>query len=198
MDTNHQNPLNQILFGPPGTGKTYHTITESVKIIDREYFLKYESDRNKLQDRFNDLLIKDWEKTEGQISFCTFHQSFSYEDFVEGIKPLKPEKDDKSVKYDVVNGIFKKICRLADASNNAQLLAKENLVSLTQEEYNKAIFYKVSLGDSTKEEDKEIYEYLIKSNRLLSKGLDPSINYTFNTHLIEKLNKAVECEITND
>ena len=46
--------------------------------------------------------------------------------------------------------------------------------------------------------DKEIYEYLIKSNRLLSKGLDPSINYTFNTHLIEKLNKAVECEITND
>jgi hypothetical protein len=46
--------------------------------------------------------------------------------------------------------------------------------------------------------DKEIYEYLIKSNRLLSKGLDPSINYAFNTHLIEKLNKAVECEITND
>jgi len=46
--------------------------------------------------------------------------------------------------------------------------------------------------------DKEIYEYLIKSNRLLSKGLDPSINYAFNTHLIEKLNKAVECEIIND
>ena len=46
--------------------------------------------------------------------------------------------------------------------------------------------------------DKEIYEYLIRSNRLLSKGLDPSINYSFNTHLVEKLNKAVECEITNE
>ncbi|MBK6699280.1 MAG: hypothetical protein IPG55_05155 [Saprospiraceae bacterium] len=70
MDTNHQDPLNQILFGPPGTGKTYHTITESVKIVDPEYFKQYSANRNKLQERFNDLLIKDWEKIEGQISFA--------------------------------------------------------------------------------------------------------------------------------
>lgn len=177
METNHQNPLNQILFGPPGTGKTYHTITESVKIVDPEYFKLHSANRNKLQSRFNDLLIKDWEKTEGQISFCTFHQSFSYEDFVEGIKPLKPEKGDTSIKYDIVDGIFKKICRLADASNNAQKLAKENLVSLTQEEFNKAVFYKVSLGDSTKEEDKEIYDYCI-SNNLISIGFGESIDFT--------------------
>lgn len=177
MDTNHQNPLNQILFGPPGTGKTYHTITESVKIVDPEYFKQYAANRNKLQERFNDLLIKDWEKPEGQISFCTFHQSFSYEDFVEGIKPLKPEKGDTSIKYDIINGIFKKICRLADASNNAQQLAKENLVSLTQEEFNKAVFYKISLGDSTKEEDKEIYDYCI-SNNLISIGFGESTDFT--------------------
>lgn len=177
MDTNHQNPLNQILFGPPGTGKTYHTITEAVKIVDPVYFKQYAANRNKLQDRFNDLLIKDWEKTEGQISFCTFHQSFSYEDFVEGIKPLKPEKGDTSIKYDVINGIFKKICRLADASNNAQQLAKENLVSLTQEEFNKAVFYKISLGDSTKDEDKAIYDYCI-SNSVISVGFASHIDFT--------------------
>ena len=177
MDTNHQNPLNQILFGPPGTGKTYHTITESVKIVDPEYFKQYAANRNKIQERFNDLLIKDWEKPEGQISFCTFHQSFSYEDFVEGIKPLKPEKGDTSIKYDIVNGIFKKICRLADASNNAQQLAKENLVSLTQEEFNKAVFYKISLGDSTKEEDKEIYDYCI-NNGVIAIGFGESIDFT--------------------
>lgn len=177
MDTNHQNPLNQILFGPPGTGKTYHTITESVKIVDPEYFKQHAANRNKLQDRFNELLIKDWEKTEGQISFCTFHQSFSYEDFVEGIKPLKPEKGDASIKYDIIDGIFKRICRLADASNNAQQLAKENLVSLTQEEFKKAIFYKISLGDSTKEEDRAIYEYCINNN-LIAIGFGENIDFT--------------------
>lgn len=177
MDTNNQNPLNQILFGPPGTGKTYHTITESVKIVDPEYFKQNFANRNKLQDRFNELLIKDWEKTEGQISFCTFHQSFSYEDFVEGIKPLKPEKGDTSIKYDVINGIFKKICRLADASNNAQDLVNENLVSFTEDEFKKAIFYKISLGDSTKEEDKAIYEYCINNN-LIAIGFGDNIDFT--------------------
>jgi 5-methylcytosine-specific restriction endonuclease McrBC GTP-binding regulatory subunit McrB len=122
-------------------------------------------------------LIKEGQITEGLISFCTFHQSFSYEDFVEGIKPLKPEKGDTSIKYDVINGIFKKICRQADASNNAHQLAKENLVSLTQEEFSKAIFYKISLGDSTKEEDREIYDYCI-SNNLISIGFGESINFS--------------------
>jgi hypothetical protein len=191
MDTNHQSPLNLILFGPPGTGKTYHTITESVKIIDPEYFKVNNSNRDKLQDRFNDLLIKDWEKPEGQISFCTFHQSFNYEDFVEGIKPLKPEKGDTSIKYDIINGIFKKICRLADASNNAQLLVKENMVSLTQAEFNKAIFYKLSLGDSTKDEDKEIYEYCV-SNNTISIGFGASIDFTGKNE--EQVNQIVESE----
>jgi hypothetical protein len=169
--------LNTILFGPPGTGKTYHTITESVKIVDPEYFIQNATNHNKLQERFNNLLIKNWNDHKGQISFCTFHQSFSYEDFVEGIKPLKPDKGDTSIKYDIVNGIFKEICRLADASNNAQQLAKENLVSLTQEEFNKAVFYKISLGDSTKEEDKEIYDYCI-SNNLISIGFGEDTDFT--------------------
>ena len=181
--------LNLILFGPPGTGKTYHTITESVKIVDKEFFDQNVASREKLQSRFNELLIKDWEKTEGQISFCTFHQSFSYEDFVEGIKPLKPEKGDTSIKYDIINGIFKKICRLADASNNAQQLAKENMVSLSQTEFNKAVFYKISLGDSTKDEDKEIYDFCI-SNNTISIGFGPGIDFSGKNE--EQVNLAVE------
>lgn len=169
--------LNQILFGPPGTGKTYHTVTEAVKIADNKYFSENISNRENLQSRFNELLINDWTKPEGQICFCTFHQSFSYEDFVEGIKPLKPEKGDAFIKYDVVEGIFKKICRHADASNNAQQVAKDNLVSLTLEEFNKAVFYKISLGDSTKEEDKEIYDYCI-SNNVIAIGFVDSIDFS--------------------
>lgn len=174
---NNQVQLNQILFGPPGTGKTYHTITESIKIVDNNFYEQNSSNRNNLQQRFNKLLIKDWEKTDGQICFCTFHQSFSYEDFVEGIKPLKPEKGDTSIKYAVISGIFKNICRLADANNNAQKLSKENLISLTQEEFNKAIFYKISLGDTTKEEEKTIYEYCI-SNNVISIGFANQIDFT--------------------
>ena len=177
MDANNNNSLNLILYGPPGTGKTYNTINESVKIIDLEYYEQNSANRDKLQKRFNELLIKDWDKPEGQVSFCTFHQSFSYEDFVEGIKPLKPEKGDSSIKYDIINGIFKKICRLADASNNALKIVKENLVSLTETEFNKAVFYKLSLGDSTKDEDKEIYDYCI-TNSVISIGFGSNTDFT--------------------
>lgn len=177
MTMKSSNSLNMILFGPPGTGKTYHTVSEAVSIVDPDYYTSHSLHREKLQERFNQLLIKDWEKTDGQISFCTFHQSFSYEDFVEGIKPLKPEKDDKSIKYDIIDGIFKRICRLADASNNAQQLVQENLVSFTEEEFNKAIFYKISLGDTTKEEDKAIYDYCI-NNGVIAIGFAESIDFT--------------------
>lgn len=175
--TNTTSSINQILFGPPGTGKTYHTITEALKIVSPEYYSLHKSDRIKLQDHFNELLIKDWTKTEGQIAFCTFHQSFSYEDFVEGIKPLAPEQNDKHLRYDIVPGIFKSICRLAEAVNNAQTLAKERLVSLTQSEFDSATFYKISLGDSTKAEDAEIYEHCVNNN-CISVGFGEGIDFS--------------------
>jgi hypothetical protein len=70
-------PLNQILYGPPGTGKTYLTIDESVKIIDGEASSEHETNKK----RFNIL------REEGQIEFVTFHQNYSYEDFMVGIRP---------------------------------------------------------------------------------------------------------------
>jgi hypothetical protein len=78
---NHQ-PLNQILFGPPGTGKTYNTINKALEIIEAktEAELNLE-DRSRLKRRYDEYVAS------GQIVFTTFHQSMSYEDFIEGIKP---------------------------------------------------------------------------------------------------------------
>jgi 5-methylcytosine-specific restriction protein B len=106
---------NQILFGPPGTGKTYNTINEALKIVDPEYYADNKENRGKLTERYRELLISDWNSTSGQIAFCTFHQSFSYEDFVEGIKPCLSVEDSSLLRYEVESGIFKKICDLADS-----------------------------------------------------------------------------------
>ena len=106
--------LNQILFGPPGTGKTYNTINKAVAIVDnlKESALKvYYEERSDLKERFDELLIDDWENPNGQIGFVTFHQSMSYEDFIEGIKPGL--NDEQNVIYDIEPGVFKMLASIA-------------------------------------------------------------------------------------
>lgn len=167
--------LNQILFGPPGTGKTYHTVNEAIKIVDPEYYNQHQNNRDKLKERFRDLLIKDWKNPKGQIAFCTFHQSFSYEDFVEGIKPVAPEDKDTYLKYDIEDGIFKRICQLARDTQKSVEIKKDRLISWTDEEFRKASFYKISLGDINYAAEDEVYDYCIKNNRIavgFSNGVD--------------------------
>jgi 5-methylcytosine-specific restriction protein B len=94
--------LNQILFGPPGTGKTYNTINKSVAIANPDFDLN--QPRTEIKKEF-DRLIK-----EGIIVFTTFHQSMSYEDFIEGIKPIEPKVEGQPVIYKVIPGILKEIC----------------------------------------------------------------------------------------
>ncbi|WP_218959518.1 McrB family protein [Cupriavidus sp. IK-TO18] len=107
-------PLNQILFGPPGTGKTYETINAALEVLSPEFLAAHGDDRRALKAHFDALVAA------GDIRFVTFHQSFSYEDFVEGIRAEQTE--DGQLSYSVVDGVFKSIClalRSSDVSNRA-------------------------------------------------------------------------------
>jgi 5-methylcytosine-specific restriction enzyme B len=156
-------PLNQILYGPPGTGKTYLTIARAIQIVDPEFYWNNLSSRKNIRERFKQLLISDWLDPNGQIAFCTFHQSFSYEDFIEGIKPVEPSPNDKYLKYQIEDGLFKRLVLRASADENKREEAS-SIMNLTKEEFDKVDFYKISLGDINNSDDDEIYQYCIKNN----------------------------------
>jgi 5-methylcytosine-specific restriction endonuclease McrBC GTP-binding regulatory subunit McrB len=125
--------MNTILYGPPGTGKTYITARKAVTIIDE----KSDDDRGKCMARYRELLIKINEEdktTEGRIAFITFHQSYSYEDFVEGIRPVTK---DGNVKYEIRKGIFRQMCERAKNDH------EENNYVLIIDEINRANISKV-------------------------------------------------------
>ena len=106
-------PLNQILFGAPGTGKTYHTKEIAVEIIKKNGKVSIEEIINRKTDETRRKEInKEYEELieAGQIVFTTFHQSLSYEDFIEGIKP---RTIGGNVTYEVKDGIFKQLCSRA-------------------------------------------------------------------------------------
>jgi hypothetical protein len=106
----NESPMNTILYGPPGTGKTFHSVTHAVSIVDDEPYedlaeqCNTEEGREAIKQRYDQLV------SEGRIVFTTFHQSMGYEDFVEGIKPVKPEEDDEFLSYDIEDGLFMRTC----------------------------------------------------------------------------------------
>ncbi|EAJ0636871.1 restriction endonuclease [Campylobacter jejuni] len=103
-------PLNQILYGPPGTGKTYYTIDKALEIISKEEKIQIPSE----DDRINRKKLFDEYVKNGQIVFTTFHQSYGYEEFVEGIKPhIDNEENSKEIEYEIKDGIFKELCEKA-------------------------------------------------------------------------------------
>lgn len=97
-------PLNQILYGPPGTGKTYATAAWAVALIEGREYESVEAEYRYKQKVLQELLAG--YKERGQVRFVTFHQSFSYEDFVEGIKP---KLDDTELRYRIEAGVFQAI-----------------------------------------------------------------------------------------
>ncbi len=97
---NNNIPLNQILYGPPGTGKTYHIIDKALEIFGENL-----ESRDEKKAKFDEYARK------GQIVFTTFHQSYGYEEFVEGIKPvMNNEANSQEIQYKIKDGIFKDFC----------------------------------------------------------------------------------------
>lgn len=105
--------LNTILYGPPGTGKTYHTVIYAVAIIEnRELTAVAQEEYAAVLERYNEY------KAQGRIEFTTFHQSYGYEEFIEGIRPAVVDEGDQAdagnIQYSVQPGVFKKFCEKAE------------------------------------------------------------------------------------
>ncbi|VTX60903.1 5-methylcytosine-specific restriction enzyme B [Campylobacter jejuni] len=111
-------PLNQILYGPPGTGKTYHTIDKALEIFGENL-----ESRDEKKAKFDEYVKN------GQIVFTTFHQSYGYEEFVEGIKPvMNNEANSQEIQYKIKDGIFKELCEKALDNYKVSLLTQEEFV----------------------------------------------------------------------
>lgn len=115
---------NTILYGTPGTGKTYSSIQYAVAIIEEKPLSSIKSESySEVFNRFNIY------KEDELIAFTTFHQSFAYEEFIEGIRPtVSSNLNSKSsdIEYEIHNGIFKEFCykaglRKSDASGNYKI-----------------------------------------------------------------------------
>ncbi|EGK8105447.1 AAA domain-containing protein [Campylobacter lari] len=131
---NQNPPLNQILYGPPGTGKTYHTIDKALEILGENL-----GDRDDKKAKFDEYVKN------GQIVFTTFHQSYGYEEFVEGIKPILNNDDNiQELKYEIKDGIFKELCK--KALDNRDSIKNFN-------------FYIDKLKEKTKEDDNNPEKY---------------------------------------
>jgi hypothetical protein len=143
-------PQNLILYGPPGTGKTFATVELVLEILDREYLRIHRLDRKALKKRFDALIEV------GDVRFVTFHQSFSYEDFVEGLRADRG--DDGQLQYIVEDGIFKSLCDAAAARITQQAEAPVDLTGRR--------VWKMSLGN-TLGSDAYIYDECIENNYAL-------------------------------
>lgn len=119
------NAINSILYGPPGTGKTYITAEKAVQICSNDFEIddaeSAEDERKQIMDEYKKLVESK------RISFVTFHQSYGYEEFVEGLKPILDISNDEAnsnsgdsgqVKYHISDGAFKEICEKARKDEN--------------------------------------------------------------------------------
>lgn len=119
---------NVVLYGAPGTGKTYDVPELAVRLCNPA-FMATEPSREEIVSRYNQL------KTEKRIAFTTFHQSLDYEDWIEGLRPVVNENN--QVTYEIESGLFKKLCEEAERP-----VVKDKQVGIADN----AVVWKVSLA----------------------------------------------------
>lgn len=108
-------PLNTILYGPPGTGKTYNTILRAAEIVENRSITDYQEALQIFKKQLHQ-----------QIEFITFHQNYSYEDFIQGLRP--DTENNSELTFEKNDGVFKKLAdkalRNLRASMNPQLFKR--------------------------------------------------------------------------
>ena len=118
---------NLILYGPPGTGKTYNSVIYAVAICDGKPVDEL-TDYAAVMSRYNEL------KKAGRISFTTFHQSYGYEEFIEGIKPIIDENK-QDIGYTIEPGVFKKFCDNAKSITRTSTGIESTVIEENTEPY---------------------------------------------------------------
>ena len=149
--------MNKILYGPPGTGKTYKTAQIAVELCNGSA----NSNRELLMQEYEEL------RKEGRISFVTFHQSYGYEEFVEG---LRPEVKEGQVAYSVRPGVFREVCAAAKRSQ----LVKPGLSGKPLAERK---VFKMSLGVAGSPEGKLAFQDSI-SNGVVLLGWGDNVDFS--------------------
>ncbi|MFN3528505.1 MAG: AAA family ATPase [Bacteroidia bacterium] len=195
-------PLNQILYGPPGTGKTHHTVNKALQIIrgysDAEIKTRPRAD---LKAEFDALM------NEGQIVFSTFHQSMTYEDFVEGIRPVldvekeedKFNKEDDQIKYRFAPGVFKGLCiessfevaKVGISQETQAALDFPNLYDMFIEEVEESLLQGKKFSLDAKLSGTILIDSISSKRNILVKHSLEGITYTVSKSRLTKLNSAI-------
>jgi len=98
-----------ILYGPPGTGKTYWAEETARELAARSWF---NSTYAQLLPDQKAVISPAANVSGTAVRMCCFHPAYGYEDFIEG---YRPETSDNSMRFELRDGVFKKLCKDAAA-----------------------------------------------------------------------------------
>ncbi len=150
-----------VLYGPPGTGKTFQARQLANDIFSNEYL--------KTQDPSDAFKIL---QNAGFVDIVQFHPSYSYENFVEGIRPVVDEKSSQ-INYKIQNGIFKKLCLAAEAINDdydhCYALINDHIPikkPIKAEEIGLSTSFGGGMNEYTKKEFKKVIDYVSKEKNI--------------------------------
>lgn len=147
-------PLNTILYGPPGTGKTFHSRLHAVAICDGRPEADRLAQTGGLQARYEAL------RAAGRIGFVTFHQSFSYEDFIEGLRP-DPTESGAGFGLAARPGILRQMADLAARGRSGSAVTASSDLLAGRE------VFKMSLGAIDSRDDAHVFDECIRDGHAL-------------------------------